>query len=237
MEILTQLSWDPSTRFEDAKLINLAIFFKSNGTTKEFRGQLKRADAVISYLNLVYLKATEDYTGKKGENYVGKSVKRAPKKGIKIYRVPVVVTDEKKIQQLKKTLQCLQEKRFIVSRNEEVTHEEYCTFFGSSGGVWDIDKCEYPQGNFIETLKQTVYDMDEDPKVYQWTNVPREHLLDDWTKKDKKFAEFAKKNINPLVEKYWANRGGSVDEVKHRLTEIADVTEKYKNEFGIEGVK
>lgn len=238
MELIINLKWDPVTTLTESKLIDFVATL-INGDTTEYKGHFKNGEMLMKYLWSIYVGCTEDYNSKKGESYVGKQVEFDPIKGLKIYSVPVLITEEKHILHLKHTLGRVGRKHFIVTRNEWVSNEEYCAFYGSSGGIWKNELCEYKRGDFIETLRQTVYDMEngDNPEIYQWTNVPRKYQLEKLSQNDLEFKSFAKKEIYPLVNEYWKTiKSTNFDLIKNHFIKIADVTEKYKKEFGIKSV-
>jgi hypothetical protein len=75
------------------------------------------------------------------------------------------------------------------------------------------------------------------PRIYRWTNVPKMSLLEDRMKADPEFAEFAEKEIKPLVRAYWdgeARRSGDVEGIIKQFNAIAEVAERYKHEHEIE---
>lgn len=230
MKVIASISWNPEKSFDDSELFNIELSLISKKKLT-FKGQLKKSAVVMNYLWHLYVGATNDY--KKGREYVGNKLKNAPKQGLRIYQIPVTVTEEKELLSLQHDLERIQEKHFIVNRKEWVSNEQFSTFFGSSNGVWHIEHCNYPPANFIEHIRQTLYEMKENPKIYQWTNAPHRHLLEDWMKTDAKFAKFAKREILPLTKNFWENRNASIPRIKSMLTKIAVTAEKYQRENGI----
>ncbi len=229
MKIRASVSWNPGVKFEHSNLIDIVLSFE-NGGSQEFRGQFKRADTTMDYLWHLYVQATKDYG--KGMEFVGEVVEDA--NGNRVYDIPVIVTGDDLIL-VKSTAERVQKTYFIAPRNEWVTDEEYSTFFGSANGLWEVERCDYPEGDFAESLRQTVYDMDHgNPGIYRWTNVPSIFLLQDRIESDPEFAQFAEKEIMPRVRKYWDERTGNIPEIKRMLVQIAEAAERYKHEHGIE---
>ena len=232
MKIKASVSWNPDIQFEEADLVDIVLSFE-NGEAEEFRGQLKRPDTAMSFLWNLYVQSIDDYS--RASEFVGEVIEDS--KGRRVYEIPVLVKDDK-LDHLKYTAERIQKQYYIVSRDELVTDEEHCTFFGSSGNLWSTEKCDYPRGDFVETLRQTVYDMENvDPKIYEWTNVPNQHSIRNRMKSDPIFREFAERELMPLVDAYWksdAMRKGDTGEIKRMFIEIADVAGRYKDEHGIE---
>ncbi|MBU1136517.1 MAG: hypothetical protein KJ559_03340 [Nanoarchaeota archaeon] len=231
MKIRASVSWNPEVEFEQSDLVNILLSFE-NGESQEFKGQFKRLDTAMDYLWHLYVQATGDYG--KGKEFVGEIVEDA--NGNRVYEIPIKIAGDN-LERVKYTAGRVQKKYFIAPRNEWVTDEEYSTFFGSSNGLWDTERCDYPAGDFAESLRQTVYDMENrNPGIYRWTNVPSMSLLQDRIKSDPEFAQFAEKEIKPLVRKYWddVSQTGNIPEIKRMFVQIAEVAEKYKHEQGID---
>lgn len=231
MKIRASVLWDSEVEFEQSHLVDIVLSFE-NGESQIFRGQFKRADTIMDYLWHLYVQSTNDYS--KGKEFVGEVVEDSI--GKRVYEIPVSVSGDD-LEKVRYTAERVQKKYFIAPRNEWVTDEEYSTFFDSSNGLWDTERCDYPAGDFAELLRQTVYDMEHgNPSIYIWTNVPKMFLLENRMKADPEFAEFAEKEIRPLVMGYWDNisQTGNIPEIKRMFVQISEIAERYKQEHGIE---
>ena len=149
MKILASVSWDPEVQFEQSSLINIVLSLE-NGEVQRFEGQLKNPEQVLVYLRGLYLLSTENID-RKGREFVGKIVE--DKVGNRIYEIRVNFSEEK----VRTTAAKIQKRHYIAPRDEWVTDEEEGKFLGSSGDTWNIRLCDYPQGGFVETLRQTIY--------------------------------------------------------------------------------
>lgn len=234
MEICASVSWDPKVEFERSNSINLNLILKDDKSeAQKYSGQLKRPDTTMLYLWNLCVAATKDYGN--NEAYVGKII--SDTKGNRVYEIPVAVTGD----DLKRVIDLthrIQKKYFIVTRNEWVTDEEYSTFYGSANGLWCIERCDYPRGDFAELLRQTVYDMEHgSPRIYRWANVPRVYLLGNKMGSDQTLAEFTEREIRPLVATIWSRETGMSEDttiLKRQYTKMAEAAERYKQEHGID---
>lgn len=242
MKIRANVSWNPKIGFEQSDLIDIVLSFE-NGESQEFRGQFKSPDNTMIYLESIYDRARGErlyVCGVKVHN-LGKPVTEV--RGGRTYEIPVI-DPEKDLPSVKRHIEHYLRKHFIVTRNELVTNEEYYKFHGSSGGLWDTEKCDYPLGDFAETLRQTVYDMEHgNPDRYMESNVPHTSRLEERMKSDPQFKAFAIRSIFPLVDVYWnelAHWAGAsaicddIGKIKEVFNQIAEVAERYKQEHGIE---
>lgn len=228
MNIRASISWNPEVEFEQLDLVNIVLSFE-NGEPQEFRGQLKRADTAIDYLGAIAYYASNESVFK-----VGEPIEQSD--GRKVYDIPL--SPKANLETVKYYSERIQKKHYISSRDEWVTDEQYCKFFGSSGNLWNIERCDYPTGDFAESLRQTVYDMENgSPGTYRWTNVPQMLLLEDRMEADPEFAKFAEKEIIPLVRAYWdggAKKPDDVDGTIKQFNAIAELAERYKREHSID---
>ena len=233
MELHASISWDQGLDFESARLFDIILRIE-NGEPQKFKGQLKRPDTTLYYLWNLYVGATQDY--KKGKAYVGEIVHTTD--GNRVYKIPITVK-EKELEKLNHIARRIETKHFIPTRNELVSDEEYCAFFGSSGNLWDIDTCDYPPGSFIETLRQTVHDMENgQPHIYRWTNVPRWDKLEELTLDYSDLERFVETKLKPLSDDLESQFRSSrnIEKIKDWYTAVADAAEKYGKENGIEKI-
>jgi len=137
-------------------------------------------------------------------------------------------------------LDCLEEFRFIAPRNETVNHNDYCSFFGSSGGLWLPSS--YPRGDFVETIEQTIYEMQHDhPTIFRWTNVPRMGMLEKQRSIDTKFDALVEERVAPKDKESYDLECKTIDNpTKKRVKELIKILEEcaapvrqYKQERGI----
>lgn len=225
MNLEAIISWNPDMEFENASVIDILL---SMGPSKTFQGQLKRPNIVIDYLNTLAFYASDM---EQTENI--KPIRE--EKGRRTYEIPIVASGCA-LDDLELMAKRIQMKHYLVTRDAWVTDEEYCTFFGSSGNLWNIKKCDYPQGDFAETIRQTVYDMEHgNPRIYSWTNVPNIWGLEHRMKSEPRLEGFVKK-IKPLVYAFGhsdALRNQNYEGIKKQLNQLADLAERYKKEHGL----
>tara|TARA_Y100000310_G_scaffold315857_1_gene366930 strand:+ start:46 stop:804 length:759 start_codon:yes stop_codon:yes gene_type:complete len=226
MKLIADVSFDSSLSFDEPQRVSIDLEFK-NGDNKRYSGELKRTDVAIGYLSALYFYATKTPDIKRS---IKKSLDRA-KKGRIIYEIQVKATGED-LETLRDNAKRIQFRKFILPRDEWVRDEEYCTFFGSAAGLWDPEKCDYKAGNFIELIRQTVYDMNTHPQLDHWSNVPRMHYLSEVMGRDSRFLFFIKHIARPLELKLM-DKGNSTVRMQI-LTQIADEVEEYAKQNQID---
>ncbi len=134
----------------------------------------------------------------------------------------------------------LEEKHFLLPRNETVNDNDYCSFYGSSGGMWT--RSNYLRGDFVETIEQTIYDMQHgSPTNYHWTNVPRMWCLKLQREIDPEFDKLVKKKVELNDKEFYDLACKTSDNPsKKRVRELIRILEEcaapvreYKQERGI----
>lgn len=229
MKIKATVSWNPEVEFGQANLVDIVLSFK-DGLSGTFSGQLSSREKALTYLDNVNFYA-------QGWDAPKLSAPVEQEKGRQVYEIPVTVADAEKpsvfsLRYLMRVATRIQDKYYIAPRDEIVTDEEYCQFFGSSGNLWDTNNCDYPSGDFVETIRQTVYDMEHgNPQVFLWTDVPRLYLLNNAMGQNPDFNAFAKKELKPLVVSFWKWAGSPKYDrcqVQDKLNRIADIADKFK---------
>jgi hypothetical protein len=220
MRLRAAVTWSDTESFDDSRLIDIVLTFE-NGSREDFSGRLKCAANAKGYLEGIFFYA-------RARESMALPPPIVDQKQMRVYESPVAADEDCK-RMLKGFASRLQQRHFIAPRNEWVTDEEYCAFFGSSGGIWETGEC-YRRGDFVEQIRQTVYDMEHvTPQAYRWSNVPKESYLREKIAEDKAFAAYFTQHIKPLIDaaEPLLSESGDIDAIKKALTEIADVTERY----------
>lgn len=244
MRLHTIVTWDSENKFEDSKLTKIIISFE-NGVSERFQGELNDPRYVTQYLKYIFLAASNEKIHKFPSPYT-------EAKGKREYNISI--DSQTDIHQLRDCALRIQTKHFLVTKNQWVTDPEYCAFYGSSLHIWDHDDKTYPQGDFVESLRQTVYDMDHVDElicrlagcppgaIYMWTNVPYTHSLQKLMKKDVEFAEFTRRNLLPIISDLNFSQvdenptKGNLEILKGKFSAIADLADEYKKNHGIERI-
>ena len=225
MKLRATVSWDPNSEFDEADSFDVALRLE-NGGLQEFRGQLVKPEVVSHYLS-----ALQGWAVKGVRADIG-SVLRNETSGCREYEFPVSVEGDD-LATLRRHIERIQSRHYVEPRGEWVGNEAYSAFFGSAAGVWCPDLCDYPEGDFVETLRQTVYDMRNGrPDIYCWTNVPLFFLLSDRMEEDPEFRRFIETEVRPLEKKVreLSRGGGNTDGLIELFEAIAYAVEGYGSE-------
>jgi hypothetical protein len=160
MPIEATVTWDPKLEFAEAPIHCESVVKVEEGgevTKHPFSMDLDSGSKLRTYLNAVnsYGYGFASWAGwRRQEETLGKEV--------------YTITSERELSL--GNVASLHQLHYIITRNEEVNHEKYCTFYGSSG-VWDTRLCDYNLGSRAEQFLQTLYDMEHCyPTIYHWTN-------------------------------------------------------------------
>lgn len=229
MKLGVRVFWDSKVPFDKADLFDLVLTLEN----EEFKGQLKKPIVVNNYLCHLYINATGDWS--RGEDFSGYQTGE----GEISHEVPVKVGE--RLYFLRREVRAIQERFFIAPRNEEVGHEERSTFFYSANGIWNVEDCDYLPGDFVETLRQTAYEMQHgNPNVFHWANVPRIRDLQKKAENDLELSRFLDGSLTPFVcarvsdIRKCMDDPNFVETVVREYNEIADLAEEYKNTHEIE---
>lgn len=225
MKILAKVSWNPKVEFEEADLIDIVLSFK-NGESREFKGQLKKSCSVIDYLNAIVFRASNQETFKINSPVTDSDGKRD---------YEILISSKADLEEVLHYSERIQKSRYIVDRDEWITDEEYCKFFGSSNGIWNLENCDYSEGNFVETLRQVAYDMEQGSHhIWKWANVPKVDLLR--LENDPEYAKFIE-SIRDFSESIYKAEGeNNTSDIIRLYREVADFAEKYMQEKGIDDI-
>jgi len=245
MKINAQLNWNQEVPFENANGIDIALLFQepfTHGNWQELKPEYKNEwtspKSVIAYLTLVYYHAgahleEEDifFFWDVAESNLLKTKDIA---GERRYVIPVSENlDDDDVPILLRDFELLSKKYHLITREEDVTRPDYNCFYADG-----YFRSNYPPGDFVETLRQTVYDMENgSPEIYNWTNVPHTERLRDSMESDDDLRKFMEQLILPLeeeVEEIKESINPDIDKLKALFLQIANHAETYKTEKEIE---
>jgi len=93
---------------------------------------------------------------------------------------------------------------YLTTRYEQVPHEKYCKFYGSTSMIWNLDLCQYPTGTAAEQFVQTLYDMEHrNPDIYGWTNAAWSFVRE--MQKNEEVRLFYEQDVTPLIKRMQNN--------------------------------
>ena len=221
MKIRANVSWDPEREYDEAESFDVTLNLE-NGEKQTFRGQLGRPEVVLHYLLVLYRQAVKQ--SREGIETVLKSEAC----GAREYEF-LVTAEGDDLAFLRENTEKVQRRYYVAPRQEWVSHERYCAFYDSSGGLWKPELCDYPRGDFVEVLRQIAYDMrNVNPEVYRWGNVSNFLLLYDRMEEDPEFGRFIDERARPLSRLALAlARKGDIEEAASKFEEMADMIESY----------
>lgn len=190
MQVKAIIEWDKEFEFSSASKLEATLLIE-NGETLNFNMSLDNPAKVSHYLRGIIVNGI-GMTSDSGFKFVQETL---GKREYKFWGIDL--NDDYKF---KEGCKDFHELHYIVTRGECVPNEKYCTFYGSSGAVWDTEKCNYAQGEYVERFIQTLYDMEHyNPRIYTWTNSPDAWKLAEKMKKDAEFSDFYGKNIRSVL--------------------------------------